>query len=126
MLDRFLRKDRLKHLGERECLEFEETYSRFYQSEGLDRECVRFILLKLSEALELPLGVLRPTDRFAVELAPLKNTWGVIDDTDFSLIVMTDLLRKNQGITIDLRKVPTIGEFVRAACVGRKGECFSS
>ena len=120
MLNKLLQNDKLKHLGRRECLQFEEIYSRYYESEGLDRECVRFILAKLSEALEFPLGVLRPTDRFAVELAPLKNTWGAVDDTDFSLMVMTDLLRKNHGITIDLRVVKTVGEYISAACTGRK------
>jgi hypothetical protein len=111
-----LRKDRVKHLGERQLLNLDEFCSRYYPSEDLPREHILEVLKELSEALEIPAGVLRPSDRFLVELAPLKDTWGAVDDTDFSLILLTERLQKRDGVRIDMKTVKTVDAYIRAAC----------
>ena len=111
-----LQKDRLKRLGEREFLSMDDFCSRFYSGEGLPRERILEVLKDLSEALEIPAGKLRPSDRFLVELAPLKKTWGSVDDTDFSLMLLTKRLKKKHGVPIDMKMVKTIDDYIRAAC----------
>lgn len=110
-----LQKDRVKRLGERELLSMDDFCSRFYSGEDLPRERILDVLQDLSEALEIPAGKLRPNDRFLVELAPLKNTWGSIDDTDFSLMLLTKRLEKKYGVPIDMKAVKTIDDYIRAA-----------
>lgn len=90
--------------------------SQFYPGEDLPRERILDVLKNLSEALEIPAGKLRPSDRFLVELAPLKDTWGSVDDTDFSLILLTGRLQKRDGVRIDMKTVKTIDDYIRAAC----------
>ena len=111
-----LQKDRVKHLGERQLLSMDDFCSQFYSGEELPRERILDVLKDLSEALEIPAGKLRPSDRFLIELAPLKNTWGSVDDTDFSLMLLTKRLEKQCGVPIDMKTVKTIDDYIRAAC----------
>jgi hypothetical protein len=111
-----LQKDRVKHLGERQLLSMDDFCSQFYPGDNLPKERILDVLKNLSEALEIPAGKLRPSDRFLVELAPLKNTWGSVDDTDFSLILLTERLQKRDGVRIDMKTVKTIDDYIRAAC----------
>ncbi|MHB8734772.1 MAG: hypothetical protein ACYC6M_05655 [Terriglobales bacterium] len=111
-----LQKDRVKRLGERELLSTDDFCSRFYSGEDLPRERILDVLKDLSEALEIPAGKLRPSDRFLVELAPLKSTWGPVDDTDFSVMVLTNLLERKYGVRIEMKTIKTIDDYIRAAC----------
>jgi hypothetical protein len=111
-----LQKDRVKRLGERDLLSMDDFCSRFYSGEDLPRERILDVLRDLSEALEIPAGKLRPSDRFLVELAPLKSTWGSMDDTDFSVMLLTKRLEKKYGVPIDMKTIKTIDDYIRAAC----------
>src|SRR5262249_251622 len=84
-----LQEHRVKRLGERQLLSMDDLCSRFYSGGNLPMERILDVLKDLSEALEIPAGKLRPSDRFLVEFAPLKNTWRSIGDTEFSLMLFT-------------------------------------
>lgn len=73
-----LQEHRVKRLGERQLLSMDDFCSRFYSGGNLPTELILDVLKDLSEALEIPAGKLRPSDRFlVVEFAPLKNTRAV-------------------------------------------------
>ena len=112
---RELRRKRLLQLGDRSPIEFDEFWSRFYFSSRLQRDRVEYIRKQLASALEIPAALLHPDDRFAVELRPPKNRW-VVEDSAFSLLVLTRTLEKKYDRHVDLRSVKSVDEYIRAFC----------
>jgi hypothetical protein len=71
---------------------------------------------KLAEALEVPKAKLRSADRFKVELAPLKGKWGEVDDSDFSVHVLFDVLTRKHGIHAHFDSIETVSDFINLFC----------
>lgn len=61
---------RIARFQERETLSLSQFWQEFYPSEEIGLESVAEALRLISDATEVATGKLRPTDRFAVELAP--------------------------------------------------------
>ncbi|MBI3664243.1 MAG: hypothetical protein HY234_14490 [Acidobacteria bacterium] len=109
---RELRRQKIKQLGSRQCLSSMEFFDRFYASAGLPKELVIDVLERLGKALELPPGLLRPDDRFALELAPPKG-WGLMDDR-LDLYDAFRELGKQYDLKGDLSRLASIDEVIRA------------
>jgi len=104
-------------LGERRTLTMEEFWDEFYSRSGLPRGRAEQVLDLLSEAVEVPVGKLRPSDRFLVELAPQKGIWReMVDDSESSVILLALRLEKKYGVHMDLKGIKTVDDYVRAAC----------
>lgn len=61
---------RVSRFGERASLESDQFWRDFYPRREVTLESVVEALRLVSDSTEVPPGKLRPTDRFAVELAP--------------------------------------------------------
>jgi hypothetical protein len=116
MSGRWMKRDRILQLGERVCLSADDFWEQFYAASGLPRGRAEEVLKLISEAAEIPQGMLRPQDRFRVELRPLQKKWGSLDDTGFSMIVLTGALEKKYGVRIDLGRINTVDDYIRVAC----------
>jgi hypothetical protein len=118
--ERDFKRDKIRRLGRRQLLEEDEFWREFYAGSGLEKDRAQDILNRVSDALEIPLGLLRPGDRFRVELAPLSNTWGTNDTSHMSMILLTEGLEKELGTRINMKEIETIDDYVRAFSTGKK------
>lgn len=64
------KKKRMSLLQQRPSLTFDEFYEKYYAQTRLNKDTVRFLLMELSKALDVPQDKLLPTDKFNEELAP--------------------------------------------------------
>lgn len=100
-----------RRFADRRPISFYEFYSSFYGKSGLDRELLREILEHVGNELELPVEMLRPTDRFSVELAPLKGwEWG-----SGHAILESEIrgLARKKGRAIDMARITTLDDYLR-------------
>ena len=97
--------------AEREDLEIQELEKRFLEGGQLDPTVLRKTLNELANALDIPVGKLRPSDRFDTELAPLRG-W----EADDAAGLLSRMLPKHDvGNRESAPEIRTLGEFVRAA-----------
>ncbi len=117
-LFRFGRKadsERRARLSDREDLSFVEFERRFYDGAELDSNQLRGALGDIASALDIPVGKLRPTDRFDAELAPPKG-WEIDDGA----ALLARLLEKRGGkLPSGDAKLQTLDEYLRSASVRR-------
>jgi hypothetical protein len=113
---REMNREKLKRLGNRPNMTGEEFYNLHYASIGIPKDIVTALLERLSKALEVPPGVLRPTDRFDVEFAPLRG-WGGMDDR-LDLYNLLGELERESGMKLD-STVATIDDLIRTVAKGR-------
>ena len=62
-----------KRFEDRESLAMNDIYQKFYSDSGLDKNHIIAQWLFVAKSLDLDPGLLRPTDKFKVELGPVKN-----------------------------------------------------
>jgi hypothetical protein len=74
--------------ADRENLNVEEIYERYFSDSGLKKEEVIDLWIKIAQTLHLEPGRLRPTDRFDAELAPVRGY--LVED---ELVDLEDLVR---------------------------------
>jgi hypothetical protein len=111
-----LRRFRNQQFSDRERLPLDNFYARYYGSEGIEKSCVLKILRELSEAVEVDAELLRPSDRFTVELRPRQDRWAEIDDSWFSVVMLMKRLNKDVGTNVSVESHPTIDSVIRAYC----------
>jgi hypothetical protein len=97
-------------LAGREELLPEQQYQRYYTDSGLPEEVVCRALRDVARAAGVPVGLLRPTDRFDTELAPEKDELFDSDWSVFSWWVGRKL--KRQGTTVQDLGVESLHDFV--------------
>lgn len=83
------KRDRFRN---REDLPAHELYLEFFSDSELDEEAVTDFLRLVSTECEVPMGKLRPDDRFLVELAPTRG-W----ELDDGVWLLPDCLAKRFG-----------------------------
>jgi hypothetical protein len=119
-----VRRRRMAKLRGRQRLSAEAFYDEFYSGSGLEPECVKLAIEAVSAWLDVPRGVLRPSDSFSVELAEVRP-WlgGLFADTGLSglQMVLDRMLRKalKGGAAIDASSlsINTLDDFVKAYCL---------
>src|SRR4029077_2326820 len=62
------RKKELRRLSERDSLQLEELYARYYADSGLYRKSFLEVLNKIAATLAVPAEKLRPADRFGEDI----------------------------------------------------------
>lgn len=115
---RHMKGEKVRRLGDRQAMSSNEFYETYYLSTALPSKLVSELVNRLGEALEIPPGLLRPGDRFEVELAPLKG-WSFMDDRLDLFNLMSELERKYK-IQIDRSGTETVDQLIRA--VGKGAE----
>ncbi len=95
---------------DRENLNVEEIYQRYFSESGLKKEKVIDIWMKIAQTLHLEPGRLRPTDRFDAELAPVRG-YHVEDE----LIDLEELARdqfKDRWQMVKAAKPSNLSQFI--------------
>jgi hypothetical protein len=94
----------------REPLLADKFYEQFYLSSGLDRALVIELLEHVAQEVRIPAELIRPDDRFAVELAPGRgNEW----DSGYAILLheLASLARKRKRpIT---KPIATVDDYLR-------------
>ncbi len=105
---------RLQRFTNREDLSFDDIYSQFFRKSDLPKDQVMELWNEVAKALSLPPGKLRPTDRFAKELAPVEG-WE-FDDDIVEVYWAADRRLKKMGLKVDHSNVHTLGDYVEFFC----------
>ena len=92
---------------ERDELGFDDFVNLYYKDASLDQVRLRRALEEVSQAVQVPAGKLRPTDRFDVELAPPKG-WELDDGT----ALLRQFIAKKD--TAGKKPISTLDEYLRA------------
>ena len=108
-----LRKKRAR-FASRDNLSEDDLIAKFFEPR-MSRQIIIGVLEVVSKASDIPMGLLRPTDRFKDELAPERG-WEF--DDGISLLPLT--LSKHFGgdpSDYDLTRHKTIEELIRVVCI---------
>lgn len=112
LVPRLIRRQRKERLGDRKLISVDDFYEAYYRSTAIPRELVGELLHGVAAALELPPGLLRPTDRFSVEFGPLPG-WGALDDRlDFYDYLIA--IERKYDFKLDRDKIKTLDDLIRA------------
>jgi hypothetical protein len=104
-------KGRWRALKNRPELTVGEIYDNYYADSSISRDAVGQALGEIAGDLSVPLGKLRPQDRFDVELGPTPG-WEYDDDVSD---VMARARRRlvDSGASQDLTPIRTVDDYVR-------------
>lgn len=95
----------------RASLEFNDFYDRFYKG-SLDQDVVRELMEHVAHELTIPMGKLRPGDRFENELKPMRGM--EFDSGRDLLIVELARMAKKRGIEVELKRIRTLDDYLRS------------
>jgi hypothetical protein len=84
----------------REPLGAGEIYARFYGHESFARKPFEELWQKMAESLKLDASLLRPTDRFDTELAPVKGHMVEDEMIDLEELAIRELKRSGRSATL--------------------------
>jgi len=104
------RKQSLSALKEREALNDEEIYQRFYIVSGLSKTAVIDVWHEIASILHVPADRLRPTDIFGKDVGV--SSWITNEELDV-LGTEAQERAKRQGITINLESIETVDDYVK-------------
>ena len=108
---KYVRSSRLSRFRDRENLSLEDIYARYFRDSGIEEETFFKVWQDAAKRLNLPMGKLRPTDRFDQELKPLPE-WAYYDDYVEVLLESAMKSTKRGGLTINIAELQTLGDFV--------------
>ncbi len=104
-------KGRRRALKDRPELTVGEIYESYYADSSVSRDVVIKALEEISEELSVPLGKLRPQDRFDVELGPAPG-WEYDDDVN-ELMARARRRLADSGLVRDAAPIRTVDDYVR-------------
>lgn len=96
-------------IREREDLDCDTLYSRYYADSGIPQEYMLELWYEVADALKVPPGLLRPDDKFGIDI-------GVWTFTSEDLDYLGELAIKRArivGVSIDLQIIKTVDDYVR-------------
>jgi hypothetical protein len=103
-------KKKIERFEGRETLTFDQIYERYFEKKDLDKSKVFELWNEIEDTLELPKGLIRPTDSFDKELAPAKGyEW---DDQIIGITWDAERRMKKAGKKIDLQKIKTVEDYI--------------
>ena len=88
-----------------------QFFEQFYADSGLPRELVLSLLDEIAAATEVPASILRPGDRFAEELAPVKGY--EFDDGLVELKWIAERRERMLEVKLDLEEIRTVDDYIR-------------
>ena len=89
----------------------DEIYEKFYPDKIVSKETVSRALTEIASALEVPAGRLRPSDRFAKELAPPAG-WENDDELGALALLTKDRLAKSKA-KATVENIHTVDDYIR-------------
>lgn len=111
-----LRQRKKARFGHRRELSADEFYRMYYGNSGLPRERVLAVRLVVADELEVPIGRIRPSDRFDRELRPAEG-WEAWDD---GMEVLRAAASAGGGsrVAVEWKDIQTFDDLIRAVCRG--------
>lgn len=112
-------------LGERIALTDEEVFRQFYTPSDLDFQEVAELWHEISKVLKVPVGRLRPSDRFGADIG---TYWITSEELD-ALSETARQRASRQGIDVDFATIKTVDDYVKCfagAKVGAPGAASTS
>ena len=100
-----------ERFSDRQSLDFETYYQRYCPGK-LDRIRTEEILRHVAEELSIPMDKLLPSDRFDVELKPLRG-WE-FDSGKGILMIELQNIAPSKGKSIDIEKIVTLSDYLAA------------
>lgn len=95
----------------RVAIDFDTFFQRYYSGK-IDRLTVEELLRHVADELSLPAEKLLPSDRFDVELRPVRG-WE-LDSGKGILLVELDKLARAKGSQVDLQTIVTLDDYLNA------------
>lgn len=88
----------------------EDFYTCYYEGKGIEKTLLIELLEHIAFQLSVPAGMLRPQDRFSVELAPIKGEeW----DSGYGILLYEiQQMAKKKNVSIQ-KKVETVDDCIR-------------
>jgi len=115
LLDRifgpFLDRRKINRFQDRGRITPDQFYDTFYSNSGLSRQTVLQLLDEVAESIRIPAGLLRPQDRFEVELADEKWYWPDWGLDELSENASTRLKKLEAAVEAD--KIKTVDDYIR-------------
>jgi hypothetical protein len=107
-----VRRRRRLAFADRIDMSMDSLFEQYFASTGVQKSVVEHALAEIANAIDLPVGKLRPTDRFERELAPAQG-W----EYDDGIGIVAALAEKRlSGLPPDVRpRIETVEDFVRLA-----------
>ena len=102
---------KIARLANRQPMTSTEFYETFFADSGLPQEIVVELRDEIGCSVEVPSELLRPQDRFLVELVD-DLTWG-IDGGLAELTFAAQRRQKRLGVRVDDAKIQTVGGYIR-------------
>jgi hypothetical protein len=106
----YVNRARMSRFAGREVMGPQEIYRRYFHNSGLREEVFVNQWREVARSLELPAGLLRPSDRFDTELKPLTG-WPLYDDQIEHLFVWAQR-KVGSGAGMTLSQVQSLGDFI--------------
>jgi hypothetical protein len=100
-----------RRFSNRPALDFNEFYQSHYAG-TLNRERIEELLAHVAQELSIPANKLLPSDRFDVELRPVRG-WE-FDSGKGILMVELDKLARAKGKSIDTKMIVTLDDYLKA------------
>lgn len=109
--NRYISNQKVARVKHRTPMTPDEFYDTFYAQTALPKDVVLQLLKEVANAIEIPATLLRPQDRFEVELRPVKG-WEVGDGiTD--LTYWLEWREKKYAVTLDPAKIRTLDDYIK-------------
>lgn len=96
-------------IGSRSALSEDEIYRNYYANAGLQQAAVLEMWAEVARTFSMPIGKLRPGDRFGHELG---GYWITDDQIDVLSWTARERSRKS-GIELNLSEIKTLDDYVR-------------
>lgn len=112
LLERRSLKAKKSRLGSRASMSFDNFYNSYYAESHIPKPILLRLLQEVSYYTDIPMNLLRPSDRFDRELAPLKK-WYAFDDSLAPMEWHAKALEKKFGTSVDLSKIQTVDDYIR-------------
>jgi hypothetical protein len=104
-------------LAARPALSIDEIQRLFFSDLDVAPELFSVWWEEVADAFEVPPGLIRPVDRFGVEL-PFRSFFGTTDED----LMLRKTLREHAGSAAELSKLSSVEDFIRFLALARRGQ----
>lgn len=106
-------KMKMQRFRQRQPLNDDEFFAKFYSNQGLSKRDVLALRQEIAAAIEIAATLLRPEDRFMVELADVKGR-APVDGGLAEMTVCAQRRIKATGRNVDISRLQTVDDYIRA------------
>src|SRR5579883_2251194 len=110
---RTIRRTKIARLRDRQALSDDQFFANFYATARLSKQDVLALRAEIANAIEMPVGLLRPQDRFSVELADCKGM-APMDGGLAELTFTAERRKKATRHDLNIATLQSVDDYIRA------------